>query len=298
MSGKKNKGKGIMADGQHGQDGLADLKMDSSVDILASDPLPTVHVSKSNLGEMKNALDDAVKKHLTGMSFTPSIFNPTVHLSLGYTSVLLCLGSVLYSLRVEFEDSKPALWVGVVGYFTFQSILWAWKRWVERGEIFRGRRRRIVKRIETDHIQITTSTNFNAPQVPSITFSPHTRPSSPSLAPSSPISSPGSSPNNSSTLPPKSTTDSQQTFTPSSIPSSVGKTDCGPTYSVQLTLSTTSNSGKSLLRKSRVVAGRGVGEFIDTHGGIEEGEIGRWLNGLLIDAGLVGAEETEGLKEE
>jgi hypothetical protein len=71
----------------------------------------------------------------------------------------------------------------------------------------------------------------------------------------------------------------------------------GPTYSLHLNLSTTSNNGKSLLHKSRVVAGRGVGEFVDEEGGIEEGEVTRWLSGLLVDAGLVGAEE-EGAKEE
>ena len=67
---------------------------------------------------------------------------------------------------------------------------------------------------------------------------------------------------------------------------------------MHVTLSTTSNNGKSLLRKSRVVAGRGVGEFVDVNGGVEVGEVGRWLNGLLSDAGLVGAEEVDGMKEE
>ena len=63
-------------------------------------------------------------------------------------------------------------------------------------------------------------------------------------------------------------------------------------------LSTTSNNGKSLLRKSRVVAGCGVGEFVDEDGGVEEGEVMRWLGGLLVEAGLAGAEEGEGTKEE
>jgi hypothetical protein len=71
----------------------------------------------------------------------------------------------------------------------------------------------------------------------------------------------------------------------------------GPTYLLQLNLSTTSNNGKSLISKSRVVAGKGVGEFIDQEGGVEEGEVVRWLGSLLTEAGLVGAEE-EGAKEE
>ena len=36
---------------------------------------------------------------------------------------------------------------------------------------------------------------------------------------------------------------------------------------------------------------------MDVNGGVEEGEVGRWLSRLLVDAGLVGAEE-EGVKEE
>jgi hypothetical protein len=78
---------------------------------------------------------------------------------------------------------------------------------------------------------------------------------------------------------------------------STSTTNTGPTYSLHLSLSTTSNNGKSLLHKSRVVAGRGIGEFVDVNGGVEEGEVQRWISALLVDAGLVGAEE-EGTKEE
>lgn len=70
-----------------------------------------------------------------------------MHLALGYASVIIALGCSLYAYKMDFEESKPVLWVAVVGYFGFQGILWAWKRWVERGEVFRGRRRRIVKRV-------------------------------------------------------------------------------------------------------------------------------------------------------
>lgn len=69
----------------------------------------------------------------------------------------------------------------------------------------------------------------------------------------------------------------------------------GPSYAVHLALSTTSNNGKSLIHKSRVVVSRGVGEFVDDDGGVEEGEVKRWLAGVLADAGLVGVDD--GLKE-
>ena len=36
---------------------------------------------------------------------------------------------------------------------------------------------------------------------------------------------------------------------------------------------------------------------MDDEGGVEEGQVGRWLEGLLGEAGLVGAED-EGVKNE
>lgn len=69
----------------------------------------------------------------------------------------------------------------------------------------------------------------------------------------------------------------------------------GPSYAVQLALSTTSNNGKSLIHKCRVAVARGVGELVDADGGVEEGEARRWLAGVLADAGLVGVDD--GLEE-
>jgi hypothetical protein len=98
------------------------------------------------------ALCADTSQHLIDQSFTPSLVHPTVHLVLGYSSILFSLGGVLYSLRVSFEESKPVLWVAVVGYMVLQSALWAWKRWVEKGEVFRGKRRRMVKRVSDSRI--------------------------------------------------------------------------------------------------------------------------------------------------
>ena len=145
---------------------------------LATDPLPTVRVNKSHLAEIKTSLDDIVKKvcvpilctvqtrhksqkpwirrpdkltkqYLADQAFTPSHLHATVHLVCGYASCLISLGAFLYTYLkgMSFEESKPYLWIGVIAYGAFQSALWAWKRWVERGEVFRGRRRRVVKRV-------------------------------------------------------------------------------------------------------------------------------------------------------
>jgi signal peptidase complex subunit 2 len=74
-------------------------------------------------------------------------------------------------------------------------------------------------------------------------------------------------------------------------------TSNGPSYLLNLILSTTSNNGKSLLMKSRVSSGRYIGDFVDNDGGVEEGEVTRWLNALLSEAGMVGGEEG-GTKEQ
>ncbi|OCF57748.1 hypothetical protein L486_05213 [Kwoniella mangroviensis CBS 10435] len=260
----------------------------SVISTLATDPLPTIKVNNANLGEVKAALDEIVKKHLQNQSFTPSLLHPTVHLSLGYSSVILALSSVLYSLKVDFEDSKPILWIAVVGYTILQVVLWAWKKWIEKGEVFKGKRRRMVKRIETDHIQILSSTSLDSPSQPQLTISPHTRPSSPSSVPTSP--NPSTSPSTIPNLP--TTTLSSST--------NGSETVVGPSYNLQLTLSITSNNGKSLIHKSRLIVGKLIGELIDEDGGIEKNEFERWLNTVLDDlgAGVDGEDEFEGNKEE
>jgi signal peptidase complex subunit 2 len=82
--------------------------------------------------------------------------------------------------------------------------------------------------------------------------------------------------------------------TPSDTSAPLGE---GPSYILRLELETKSNNGKSLIHKSRVVSGKGVGQLVDADGGVELGEVRRWVAGVLSDAGLVGAEE-EGLKAE
>jgi hypothetical protein len=87
------------------------------------------------------------EQHLKSQSFTPSLLHPTVHLSLGYLSILIGIGSYLWSMKMEFEESKYITWFGVSSYFILQGVIWGWKRWVERGEVFNGKRRRMVKRV-------------------------------------------------------------------------------------------------------------------------------------------------------
>lgn len=61
----------------------------------------------------------------------------------------------------------------------------------------------------------------------------------------------------------------------------------GPTYSLTLLYTHTTNSGKSLIRKAKIIEGRGVGEFFDVNGGLEESLIEDWVIGLV--SALVGS---------
>ncbi|KAL7422582.1 hypothetical protein Q5752_003230 [Cryptotrichosporon argae] len=281
---------------------------------LATDPLPAVRVNPAHLAELKTALDEVVKNHLTSQRFTPSHMHALVHLVLGYASVALALGSALYPYvyrDTTFDESRPVLIAGAAGYGALQALLWAWKRWVERGEVFRGKRRRVVKRIETDLVKVNTSTSFLPAPAPMITLSPHSRPASPA-SPASPISplSPSLGAHEHDTRPgistgparraggrgqaEQATLDSTHEKAETEHAERAGEQQsdaAGPTYLVHLTLTTTSNGGKSLLRRARVVAGRPVGSLVDAAGGVEAGEAARWLDALLADAGVVRLDE-------
>lgn len=140
-----------------------------------------------------------------------------------------------------------------------------------------------TSQIETDHIQVVTSTTLQHPPSPVLTVSPDSRPASPTST-TTPALSPSSSASGLSS-PPRTPT------------SGMNPHSRGPTYLVHLTLSTTSNSGKSLIHKARVVSGKPIGEVVDEDGGVEVGEVTRWITTLLNDAGMVGVEE-EGFKDE
>jgi hypothetical protein len=60
-------------------------------------------------------------------------------------------------MKMEFEESKYITWFGVSSYFILQGVIWAWKRWVERGEVFNGKRRRMVKRVSNFSLQASLS---------------------------------------------------------------------------------------------------------------------------------------------
>jgi hypothetical protein len=65
----------------------------------------------------------------------------------------------------------------------------------------------------------------------------------------------------------------------------------GPTYALTLLYTHTTNSGKSLIRKAKIIEGKGVGEFFDSRGGLEEALVEAWVTRLV--ASMIGNEDTK-----
>jgi len=94
-----------------------------------------VKVNNANVVELKNACDDALKRVCLPLPFPPSPKTLTpaptqflsrpdlfkqqhlhtdVRLALGWAGVGVALFTGLYGWKVEFEKSKPVVWVGLI----------------------------------------------------------------------------------------------------------------------------------------------------------------------------------------
>ncbi|KAF5356811.1 hypothetical protein D9756_006741 [Leucocoprinus leucothites] len=74
-----------------------------------------VKVNNANVTELKNACDDAVKRYLARPELFKQIHLHTdVRLGLGWLSVFVAGGTALYGYKIDFEKSKPVVWVGVI----------------------------------------------------------------------------------------------------------------------------------------------------------------------------------------
>lgn len=109
----------------------------------AKDP---IKVNVMNVSDLKNACDDAIKKVqlslerdtsacvLTRLQLLsqPELFqeihtHTDVKLALGWASVLIAGATALYGWKIDFEQSKPFVWAGVILYelhqFSFHKVL-------------------------------------------------------------------------------------------------------------------------------------------------------------------------------
>ncbi|KAF8814993.1 hypothetical protein BYT27DRAFT_7201944 [Phlegmacium glaucopus] len=127
--------------------------------VVSSQRRDTVKVNTANATELKNACDDAVKRYLSRPELFKQIHLHTdVRLGLGWLSVFVAAGTALYGYKVDFEQSKSLVSIGIVVYIilTLAQTLYAY--FIEGSTIFVGKRKTFSKRIITERIQLNSTT--------------------------------------------------------------------------------------------------------------------------------------------
>ncbi|KDQ58473.1 hypothetical protein JAAARDRAFT_34280 [Jaapia argillacea MUCL 33604] len=118
-----------------------------------------VKVNNSNLTDLKNACDDAVKRFLSRPDLFKQIHTHTdVRLALGWASVFVAAGTAYYGWKVEFEQSKPVVWAGLIIYVLLTALQALYAYFVEGDVVFVGKRKTFEKRIVTERITLSSHT--------------------------------------------------------------------------------------------------------------------------------------------
>ncbi|KAF8633153.1 hypothetical protein AX17_004654 [Amanita inopinata Kibby_2008] len=129
-----------------------------SVVVPAEDREP-VKVNNASLTELKNACDDALKRYLSRPELFKEIHLHTdIRLALGWLSVFVAAGTALYGYKVEFEKSKPVIWVGVILYMILTTLQTLYAYFIQGDIVFVGKRKTFSKRIITERITISSRT--------------------------------------------------------------------------------------------------------------------------------------------
>lgn len=128
----------------------------SAPPLSATEPPPTP-VNLSNLAELKLACDDCVKQYFTRTTeFTQSHVHTDVRLLLGWSASLIAFASAYYGYIVPFEESKLWVTVGVVLYIILSALQWIYAQYVEKTQIFVGKRRTVSSRISTERLTLSS----------------------------------------------------------------------------------------------------------------------------------------------
>ncbi|KAG6854499.1 hypothetical protein C0991_006101 [Blastosporella zonata] len=118
-----------------------------------------VKVNNSNITELKHACDDALKRYLARPElFKQSHLHTDVRLALGWLSVFVATGTALYGYKVEFEESKPLVWIGLLTYIFLTTIQSLYAYFIEGQVVFVGKRKTFSKRIITERITLSSTT--------------------------------------------------------------------------------------------------------------------------------------------
>jgi len=118
-----------------------------------------VKVNNANPIDLKHACDDALKRYLARPDLFKQIHLHTdVRLALGWLSVFVAAGTALYGYKIEFEKSKPVVWAGLLLYIALTTIQTLYAYFIEGNIVFVGKRKTFSKRIITERITISATT--------------------------------------------------------------------------------------------------------------------------------------------
>jgi len=93
-----------------------------------------------------------------------------VRLGLGWAGVFVAAGTALYGYKIDFEKSKPVVWVGLILYILITALQTLYAYFVEGDIVYVGKRKTFSKRIMTERITISSTALPSSP-APSYTLS-------------------------------------------------------------------------------------------------------------------------------
>ncbi|PFH48135.1 hypothetical protein AMATHDRAFT_150543 [Amanita thiersii Skay4041] len=127
--------------------------------VVSPEEREPVKVNNASLSELKNACDDALKRFLSRPELFKQIHAHTdIRLALGWLSVFVAGGTALYGYKIEFEKSKPVVWVGLILYCLLTTLQTLYAYFVQGDVVFVGKRKTFSKRIVTERIIISSRT--------------------------------------------------------------------------------------------------------------------------------------------
>ncbi|GAA6001530.1 hypothetical protein JCM5350_000250, partial [Sporobolomyces pararoseus] len=229
--------------------------------------LPVVEVVKINpcsLLELKTCLDDTVKEFfsLPRNNFQISNRHQDVKLLLGWSSVLIALGTTYYSYKKDdFQGTKFLVGLGVGSYVVLNTLLALYVVYYEKNLIWVGKRRTIASRITTEHLSIS-STAYSSPTSNSTQSSWIPFPIS--LLSTSTSPSPSSS--------------TMTTISSTSSSDDVDKKkNKYPLYTLKFHYTHSANANKSLLNQNELIWSKPFGDLFDRQGTVSRDLVEQWL---------------------
>ncbi|KZT60894.1 microsomal signal peptidase 25 kDa subunit [Calocera cornea HHB12733] len=128
--------------------------------VVALSETEPVKINNAHLREVKDALDDAIRRILTRPDqFKQNHMHTDVKLAFGWGAVIVAGATGLYGYFVEFEKAKLGVLVGVVLYGLLSTMQYLYQWFVEKDIVFVGKRRSVAGRIETERLIVSSKLN-------------------------------------------------------------------------------------------------------------------------------------------